>query len=160
MVEVINKRIREQGIAAMTRWAEQNDIGTWHRNTVSRHKNIHMTEPHERERAKAVEAMKRQQRQIKGPSTGDLASLVRDNVFGRVTAGELEPTIAEGLRAQEMLDRRTEKGADRDLMVRLAAVLSGSGGLALPAPAVEGSFVELDDEAEEDTSLFARLLEG
>jgi len=42
-----------------------------------------------------------------------------------VSSGELLPTLAEGLRAQEMIDRRVEKSADRDLSVALAGILGG-----------------------------------
>ena len=35
------------------------------------------------------------------------------------------PTLAEGLRAQEIIDRRNEKSTDRDLTIMLAQVLGG-----------------------------------
>jgi hypothetical protein len=56
----------------------------------------------------------------------DLASLVRDYTFSAVEAGELLPTLAEGLRAQEILDKRSEKSSDRDLAMTLASILGGS----------------------------------
>jgi hypothetical protein len=45
------------------------------------------------------------------------------------------PSLAEGLRAQEILDRRQEKGADRDLAMTLASILGGATvveGIATP----------------------------
>jgi hypothetical protein len=42
-----------------------------------------------------------------------------------VDDGVLMPTLTEGLRAQEMIDRRVEKSADRDLAVSLASILGG-----------------------------------
>jgi hypothetical protein len=36
------------------------------------------------------------------------------------------PTLTEGLRAQEMIDRRQEKTADRDVALQLAEILGGS----------------------------------
>jgi len=42
-----------------------------------------------------------------------------------VDDGLLMPTLSEGLRAQEIMDRRVEKSADRDLAVSLAGILGG-----------------------------------
>ncbi len=67
--------------------------------------------------------MKKQQKTIK--ATGDLAGLVRDYVHSAVEQGLMTPTLAEGLRAQEMIDRRQEKGADREIALTLAGILGG-----------------------------------
>ena len=56
-----------------------------------------------------------------------------------VEDGALTPTLAEGLRAQEMIDRRQEKGADRDLTIMLAQVLGG-------AMVIEGNAEEVEQE--------------
>jgi hypothetical protein len=69
--------------------------------------------------------MKKQQKTIK--ATGDLAGLVRDYVHSAVEQGMMTPTLAEGLRAQEMIDRRQEKGADREITLQLAGILGGTG---------------------------------
>jgi hypothetical protein len=70
-----------------------------------------------------IKKFKQNQKTIK--ASGDLAALVRDQVMIMVDAGELMPTLAEGLRAQEMIDRRVEKSADRELSVTLAGILGG-----------------------------------
>jgi hypothetical protein len=73
--------------------------------------------------------MKKQQKTIK--ATGDLAGLVRDYVHSAVEEGLMTPTLAEGLRAQEMIDRRQEKGADRDIALTLAGILGGGATYAV-----------------------------
>lgn len=91
--------------------------------TLGKHKREHLTEPHERLRQQAVKVLQKQSKTIK--STGDLAGLVRDYVHSAVEQGLMTPTLAEGLRAQEMIDRRQEKGADREIALQLAGVLGG-----------------------------------
>lgn len=58
--------------------------------------------------------------------TGDLAELVRDKTLADVKAGKLKPTLQHGLMAQSMIDKREERAADRQLAIRLAAMLGGS----------------------------------
>jgi hypothetical protein len=65
-----------------------------------------------------------------------LAKLVSGYVFKMVENGDLVPTLSEGLRAQEMLDRRKEKNADRGLAVAMAGILGG-GSYTLIAEEVE-----------------------
>ena len=67
--------------------------------------------------------LQRQQKTLK--HDGDLASLVRNQVNLMLEDGILLPTLAEGLRAQEIIDRRNEKSTDRDLTIMLAQVLGG-----------------------------------
>lgn len=160
MVAQINKRIRDQGIAQTMRWMEENGIEPLpHRNTFSTHKQQHLKDDYAREVDRAAKALREQQRTVKARS-GDLAALVRDNVFARVEEGTLEPTLSEGLRAQEMLDRRTEKAGDRDLMIQLAGLLSGATQpvALLSDGSIEGTFREV--EREEDEAAFAALLDG
>jgi len=57
--------------------------------------------------------------------TGDLAELVRDKTLADVKAGKLKPTLQHGLMAQQMLDKREERAADRQLAIRLARMLGG-----------------------------------
>ena len=97
--------------------------------TLGKHKREHLTEPHERLRQHAINVMKKQQKTIK--ATGDLAGLVRDYVHSAVEEGLMTPTLAEGLRAQEMIDRRQEKGADRDIALTLAGILGGGATYAV-----------------------------
>lgn len=162
LVETINKRIRDHGILPTIRWMEENDLPAPHRNTFSVHKNKHLTSEFEKARMEAADALRKQQGTIKA-KPGDLAALVRDNVFARVEAGVLEPSLTEGLRAQEMLDRRNEKQGDRDMMLQLAGLLSGATApvaLLMDGNTVEGSFREVDPEAAEDAAAFAALMAG
>lgn len=160
MVDAINKRIKEQGIAPTIRWMNENDLDPPHRNTFSTHKIEHMTDAYERQRIAATEAFRKQQQTIKAKA-GDLAALVRDNVYARVEEGVLEPTLAEGLRAQEMLDRRADKQGDRDMMLQLAGLLSGATApvaLLADGNTVEGVFRDLSDERADDEAAFTALL--
>jgi len=96
-------------------------------------------------------------------SRADLAKLTRDIAFAKVEAGELDPTLSEGLRAQEMLDRRAEKATDRDMMLTLAGLLSGATTpVSLTAGAVAGYLEDpaLRTEREADIALFRELAEG
>jgi hypothetical protein len=165
LVAAINKRIRDNGVVPTVRWCDENDIfpeRTPHRNTFNTHKQEHMTSDHERQLAHATDAMRKQQETIKVKGkAGDLAALVRDNVFARVEEGLLEPSLTEGLRAQEMLDRRSEKGADRDMMIALAGLLSGASmpvALLGDGSTIEGSFREVSPERTEDEESFTALL--
>ncbi len=121
--ETINKKMRD-GIPdiKISEWLSEN-AQYISRITLGKHKREHLTEPHERLRQQAVKVMQKQAKTIK--ATGDLASLVRDYVHSAVEQGMLTPTLAEGLRAQEMIDRRQEKGADREIALTLAGILGG-----------------------------------
>ena len=56
----------------------------------------------------------------------DLAVIVRDKTLRAVREGRLKPTLQHGLMAQAMLDKRAERAADRQLAIRLAAMLGGA----------------------------------
>ena len=77
-----------------------------------------------------AEAVKRRHVARKGKvvqrMTGDLAELVRDKTLADVKAGKLKPTLQHGLLAQSMIDKREERAADRQLAIRLAAMLGGT----------------------------------
>lgn len=155
----IGRRIRDHGIAPTIRWMEENGFEPIpHRNTFSTHKREHLTEPHAKALADATAALEKQSKTIR-PKSGDLAQLVRDNVFARVTEGELEPSLSEGLRAQEMLDKRAEKGADRDMMIVLAGLLSGATQpLALLGDgAIEGEWRDVTERNEDERGFTALL---
>ena len=123
LVETINKKMRDQvPDQRISEWLEEN-AQYISRITLGKHKREHLTEPHERLRQNAINVMKKQQKTIK--ATGDLAGLVRDYVHSAVEEGLMTPTLAEGLRAQEMIDRRQEKGADREVALTLAGILGG-----------------------------------
>lgn len=91
--------------------------------TLGQHKRSHLTTEYQAAKAEVIKKFKHNQKTMK--ANGDLAALVRDQVMIMVDAGELMPTLAEGLRAQEMIDRRVEKSADRELSVTLAGILGG-----------------------------------
>lgn len=161
LADQINKHIREGTIADAMRWMESTGLDVPHRNTFSHHKRSHMMAEYERQREAAAKKLNESRKQIKGKA-GDLAALVRDNVFARVEEGDLQPTLAEGLRAQEMLDRRSEKGADRDLMIQLAGLLSGASmpvALLADGNTIDGEFREVG-EREEDVAAFTSLIPG
>jgi hypothetical protein len=103
--------------------------------TLGKHRREHLTTDFEKAKADAVKIMEKRKKTLKPTAGVDLASLVRDYTFSSVESGELVPTLSEGLRAQEILDRRQEKGADRDLAMTLASILGGATvveGIATP----------------------------
>jgi hypothetical protein len=134
--------------------------------TLRKHRDNHLSDEHERARLDAADHLRKQSRTIKS-KPGDLAVLVRDQVFARVEEGTLDPSLAEGLRAQEMIDRRAAQSADHDVMIAVAGLLSGAvvpvaiekGAQALlPPGADEAEYRELADEKAGDEAEFARLL--
>jgi hypothetical protein len=84
--------------------------------------------------------------------TDDLAATVVRRTMKQMAAGKLQPTLRDGLTAQQLLDRRAEKAADRSFMLNLAAALAGGGSRTpikyLPNPQdvdpdiIEGSYSE------------------
>ena len=125
LVELINKRMKD-GMPDLKIAAWLKDEGYYlSRNTLGKHKREHLTTPHEAARIEAVKKMEKAQSTIKA-NHRDLATLVRDYVFSEVESGNMAPTLSEGLRAQEMLDKRNDKSADRDLVVSLAQILGGA----------------------------------
>lgn len=159
LVDLINKRIA-QGMSdiAVSNWLK--DEGAYiSRITIGKHKREHLTSAHETARIEAAKVLKKQQGTIK--FKGDLAGLVRDQVMSLVEAGQLTPTLAEGLRAQEIIDRRQEKNSDRELTLALAGILGGSpllegtayaiavdgGGEGAEELPVQGQDLLLDDHA-------------
>lgn len=105
--------------------------------TIGRHKREHLIDKHEAARKQAAEVLKRQQKTLK--TDADLATLVRNQVNLMLEDGIIMPTLSEGLRAQEIIDRRNEKSTDRDLTIMLAQVL---GGVAV----IEGTAHEVNME--------------
>jgi hypothetical protein len=137
LIESINKKIKE-GVPDLriSEWLKEQGAYI-SRVTIGRHKREHLIDKHEAARKQAAEVLKRQQKTIK--HDGDLASLVRNQVNLMLEDGILMPTLAEGLRAQEIIDRRNEKSTDRDLTIMLAQVL---GGVAV----IEGTAHEVNME--------------
>jgi len=124
LIEAVNKKMRDgMSDVQLSKWLA--DAGHYiSRITLGKHKRDHLTDDHERLRINAVKRLTAQKKTIK--ATGDLAMLVRDYVHSAVEQGEMTPTLAEGLRAQEMIDRRQEKGADREIAMQLAGILGGT----------------------------------
>jgi hypothetical protein len=125
-------------------WLKENNAYI-SRITLGFHRRSHLTTEYQAAKAEVIKKFKKTQKTIK--AEGDLAALVRDQVISLVQAGELMPTLSEGLRAQEMIDRRVEKSADRDLAVSLAGILGGGPVINM----IEMEAEEITDG--EDTSL-------
>jgi len=84
--------------------------------------------------------------------TDDLAAVVVKKTNRLLASGKVVPTLRDGLQAQQLLDRRAEKAADRSFMLNLALAMAGGGKRTpvkyLPNPAeddpdiIEGEFSE------------------
>jgi len=133
--EMIGKRMKEgMPDTRISSWLESEGQYV-SRITLGKHRREHLTTDFEQAKAAAIKVMEKRKNTLKPTSGTDLASLVRDYTFSAIENGELLPTLSEGLRAQEILDRRQEKGADRDLAITLASILGGSivvEGIATP----------------------------
>lgn len=137
LIDLINRRMAEgMSDTDISKWLGQEGQYV-SRITLGKHKREHLTSEHESARIRAAEILKKQQGTIK--YKGDLASLVQSQVISLVEAGHLTPTLAEGLRAQEIIDRRQEKSSDRELTLALAGILGG-------APLLEATVVDITSE--------------
>jgi hypothetical protein len=84
----------------------------------------------------------------------DLAAVVVRKTNRLLASGKLEPTLRDGLTAQQLLDRRAEKAADRRFMLNLAMAMAGGGAMppqkylpesvSPPEEVVEGEFEEVE----------------
>jgi len=121
--EQINQRMANgQPDTKVSDWLKENNSYI-SRITLGGHRRNHLTNEYQTAKAAVIKKFKKNQDKLK--ADGDLAALVKGHVIAMVEAGELVPTLAEGLRAQEMIDRRVEKSADRELSVTLAGILGG-----------------------------------
>jgi hypothetical protein len=113
-----------------------------HRNTISHHK-IHHCAPVVMARTEKIrEDVRNLADRERAPRMNptDLAVIVRDRTVDRLLDpnDNLDVTVAEGLRAQELLDRRMEKQGDRDLIVGMVFAITG---YEPPGPTFEGTWV-------------------
>lgn len=137
LVDLISKRMREgMPDTKVSKWleAEGHYIS---RVTLGKHRREHLTTEFEQAKSEAVKVMEKRRKTLKPTKGTDLAELVRDYAFSAVDSGELVPTLSEGLRAQEIIDRRSEKSSDRDLAMTLAAILGGATVVDGIATAIE-----------------------
>jgi hypothetical protein len=81
----------------------------------------------------------------------DLAAVVVKKTQRLLAAGKVTPTLRDGLTAQQLLDRRAEKAADRRFMLNLALAMAGGSVSApqkyLPEPqedVIEGEYEDVD----------------
>ena len=126
LADLISRRMREgMPDTKVSKWLESEGQYV-SRVTLGKHRREHLTSDFEKAKSDAIKVMEDRKKTLKPTKGVDLASLVRDYTFSAVEAGELLPTLAEGLRAQEILDKRSEKSSDRDLAMTLASILGGS----------------------------------
>lgn len=119
----------------------------WHRNTIYRHKADHLQTAIVKARRELAGELKTRRQTLKGPTNRDLAELVRDKVVEGVEAGELFPSITEGLQAQKLIDARVAKQGERNMvLVMLQQVMGGAMPLALPEPSIEAEYEEVPYE--------------
>lgn len=128
LADLISKRMRE-GLpdTKISQWLESEGHYI-SRVTLGKHKREHLTSDFEKAKSDAIKVMEERKKTLKPSAGKDLAGLVRDYAMAAVESGDLVPTLSEGLRAQEIIDRRSEKSSDRDLAMTLASILGG--GLA------------------------------
>ncbi len=80
----------------------------------------------------------------RGPRTvsEDFLEAVRDTAHDDLRMGELKPTLRDGITAQGLLDTRTARNTDRDLMYKIALALTGH----VQQPAIAAPRDDWDDE--------------
>jgi hypothetical protein len=80
----------------------------------------------------------------------DFAGAVRDEAMRMLDRGELKIRTNDGLWAQGLLDKREEKKADRDLLLNLARLMSGT---APPPEVIVGHWEEVGNDDPEPKQL-------
>lgn len=78
-------------------------------------------------------------------SNPDFAHAVRATAQQMLNEGRLTVTAAHGLKAQELIDRREARAADRSLMIELAGLLSGARTMGPPPDLIEAEWHEVSD---------------
>jgi hypothetical protein len=81
-----------------------------------------------------------------GMNPTDFAEAVRAEAARLLADGDLKIRAEHGLSAQALIDRRAEKQADRQMMVEMARLLSGSGPMIEPPDdIIAGEWREVDE---------------
>ena len=130
-------------------------------NFISKHKVRHVTAIVVAANAKAVRRAQELAREtgeevaVPKLSNKDAALLVRDMGVDRLIAGDLTVTVAETLRAQELLDKRAQHGSDSTMMAQIFVLLSGGVPQLASGEYVEGEFRE--EQEEDETELRALM---
>ena len=75
----------------------------------------------------------------------DFAKAVRREANRLLAEGKLQISTAHGLQAQQIIDRRAEKRADRALLTEIASLLAG-GASGPPADLIEGEWKDVTPE--------------
>jgi len=91
----------------------------------------------------------------------DLAELVREKAVESILDETETVTIAHGLKAQQLIDRREERQMDRELQLGIARMLALIGGSPHPVGVIEGSYervepTEVGDEEREPEPVVRR----
>jgi hypothetical protein len=124
--EAIDKLLRDGRSAGyIQNWLREGGYKTVHRNTISTHKTKHLTAERQEAREEVAEQLADRVRRER-PTNNDLAVLVRDRAVERIVNGDMDVTTAEGLRAQELIDRRAERSDGEQVVLAIAIALSGS----------------------------------
>jgi len=134
-VREINHRIREQRpYEDISRWldelAAEGKGFAITRQALSRHHKDHLGEAPPREAGRK-------------PLSKNFLQAVVETAQDKLENGELQVTVRDGISAQAEINRQMDRSADRDLMARIALVLSGSFAPRLMDPeqeAIEAEF--------------------
>lgn len=77
---------------------------------------------------------------------GDFALAIRNEANRLLADGTLKVTAQHGLQAQALLDRRAERAADRNLLLQMAGLLSGTIDPSGPPPdLIVGEWREVEE---------------
>jgi hypothetical protein len=135
----IDKMIADGATAALVLlYMQSKGLEPVHRNTVSHHKVKHVRAVVVQRVQRTVQTARRLGERPPPGISRDLAVVVRDDVLDRMEDGDIRPTIAEGLRAQEMIDRRMEKQGDREVII---SYIESVTGIYYPPTPIEDSWV-------------------
>lgn len=128
------------------------------RNTVSLHKTKHCKALVVRRASALRRDIKHLSSKAQMPRETDLARLVVERGKQRLLDpnDDMDVTVDQALRAADMIDRRGDRAADRELLYQLTAMISGSHH----AQIIEGHSLpieDLDEEREADEAEALRL---